>query len=135
MKKETVIFAVYGTLKSKHGNHRGRLNKAEFLGVFRTPTSYTLLDGGFPIVERGGDTSVEVELYKTDDENAIQSVFSLEGCDREQNSPSSWYTYDLLETPFGQATMFVMNEGRSGRNKKIESGVWGITREDIKEAV
>ncbi len=128
-----MIFAVYGTLKSAYGNHRC-LGNAEFLGVFRTPPNYTLFDGGFPIVERGGNVGIECELYQTDDEKAIRSVFGLEGCDREQDSPGSWYTYDLLDTPFGQATMFVMNPGAGGRSNIIESGVWGRTRENLEIA-
>ncbi len=119
-------FGVYGTLKEKYGNHRC-LGNAKFLGEFKTPANYTLFDGGFPIVERGGKTSISCEIWETDDEQSIDRVFNLEGCHKTQDHPGSWYTYDLLETPHGEVTMFVMNPGTSGRSNDriLESGIWG----------
>lgn len=131
--KHPVIFSVYGTLKKAHGNHRYRLDNAEFLGVHRTESNYTLFDGGFPIVERNGEVGVECELYKTDDVDSIDSVFNLEGCSKEQNNPNSWYTYDVIDTPHGKAIMFVMDKNKSGRTKTIENGVWGTTTHKLKE--
>lgn len=122
--QETILFFVYGTLKKGYGNH-GRLRNAEFLGTHVTEPVYTLFDGGFPIVERGGKTSVVGEVYKATDAKTIAGVFELEGCKREQDAPGTWYTYDKIATPYGEAHIFVMNEGKGGRNTIINTGVWG----------
>lgn len=120
---EKKIFAVYGTLKKGYGNNR-LLVDAKLLGEFETPAKYTLFNGGFPVVERGGKTSVRCELYETSDKVAIDRVFSLEGCHKEQDHPQSWYTYDKLDTPYGEAVIFVMNPGQSRRTEVLESGIW-----------
>jgi gamma-glutamylcyclotransferase (GGCT)/AIG2-like uncharacterized protein YtfP len=122
--KLPIIFCVYGTLKRKHGNNI-LLKGSEFLGEFKTNEEYTLYDGGFPIVCRDGETSIHCELFKTNDEYVVRRVFSLEGCSMIQNHPNSWYDYDLIQTPFGEAVMFVMNEGTHSRTNIIKSGKWG----------
>lgn len=120
-----VIFFVYGTLKKGYGNHV-YLKDAEFLGEFETPKSYTLYDGGFPIVNRGGETSIKGELYKTSDPKAIRNTFGLEGCySMTKGHPNNWYDIDYLDTPFGQAVIFVQNPGQHQRTAVIESGRWG----------
>jgi gamma-glutamylcyclotransferase (GGCT)/AIG2-like uncharacterized protein YtfP len=125
MKKE-YIFLTYGTLKLNNGNYNAILkDNSEFLGVFKTKPKYTMYDGGFPIVERDGNTSIVGELHRVTDENTINRVFSLEGCHKQQDHPNSWYTYDVIDTPHGEAVMFVMNEGNSGRTKQLETGIWG----------
>lgn len=125
---QKTLFAVYGTLKGAYGNHSLLENTSKYLGVIKTPANYTLFDGGFPVVERGGDTSIECELYETEDNATISRVFSLEGCHKEQNHPDSWYTYDKIKTEHGEAIMFVMNKGTSKRSVVIDTGVWGKTR-------
>lgn len=122
--QEEILFFVYGTLKAGYYNNR-LLKKAEFLGTHATEPVYTLFDGGFPIVERGGKTSVKGEVWKATDDETIFDVFRLEGCKREQNAPGSWYTYDKIDTPYGEAHIFVMDEGKGGRNTIINTGVWG----------
>jgi gamma-glutamylcyclotransferase (GGCT)/AIG2-like uncharacterized protein YtfP len=123
--EKEILFFTYGTLKQNYGNYNAILkDKSEFLGTFSTEPNYTMYDGGFPIVEREGNTSIIGELHKTSDPQTIDRVFSLEGCHREQNHPNSWYTYDIIETPYGQAIMFVMDKGTSKRNKIVETGNW-----------
>lgn len=121
--KRCLLF-VYGTLKKgKHNNHI--LQNSELLGEFRTERKYTLFDGGFPIVERSGNDSIEGELYLCNDENVISNVFNLEGCESQiQGDPESWYDYDKIDTPHGEAIMFVMNKGESQRTLILKSGVW-----------
>jgi gamma-glutamylcyclotransferase (GGCT)/AIG2-like uncharacterized protein YtfP len=128
------LFLVYGTLKGNHGNHYIISHPTtKFLGKFTSPASYTLFDGGFPVVERGGTTPITGELYEVNDENTRNRVFSLEGCmppDKalsvydNEHSPDNWYDFDHIDTPHGKAVMFVMNEGESGRSNVIESGIW-----------
>ena len=124
---EPVLFFVYGTLKKGWGNHNYCLKGAEALGDFATEPIYTLYDGGFPIVERDGDTSIKGELYRTSDEEQISATFSLEGCpSRTKGHPNNWYDIDYLETPHGKAVIFVMPKGKSRRTEALTNGVWGL---------
>lgn len=121
-----VIFFVYGSLKEGSYNNY-LLRGSEKLGDFTTPANYTLFDGGYPVVERGGTTSIVGELYKTTDQNIITSIFSLEGCSRIQDDPKSWYTYDVISINEKEnAIIFVMNEGCSGRSERaiLTNGIW-----------
>jgi gamma-glutamylcyclotransferase (GGCT)/AIG2-like uncharacterized protein YtfP len=121
MKK--ALFFVYGTLCKGHGNHY-LLENTKYYGEHNTEPIYTLYTGSFPIVERGGETSIKGQLFYTENENIIKNVFRLEGCSFEQNSPDSWYTYDLIDTPFGKAIIFVMDKGKSRRTNIVKSGKW-----------
>jgi len=124
MKKNKCLFFVYGTLKEGFHNHRV-LGKAKFLGEFTTQPKYTLFDGGFPVVERNGETVIKGELWLSEDSNAIQDVFDLEGCSSQiQGHPSNWYDFDKIDTPEGEAVMFVMNKGKSGRSQILNNGIW-----------
>lgn len=119
-----VLYFVYGSLKSQYGNHRVLGNNPEFKGEFSTKEIYTLFDGGFPVVERGGETSIKGELYLVSDKEDILNVFSLEGSTPIQGSSENWYDWDKISTPHGEAVIFVMNEGASGRKDILESGEW-----------
>lgn len=119
-----VLYFVYGTLKSQYGNHRVLGNNPKFKGEFSTKEIYTLFDGGFPVVERGGETSIKGELYLVSDKEDILNVFSLEGSTPIQGSSENWYDWDKISTPHGEAVIFVMNEGASGRKDILESGEW-----------
>jgi len=122
----TVIFAVYGTLKKGFGNN-ALLRNEEFLGSFKTPAEYTLYEGGFPIVERNGKTAIQCELYRTSNEAVIRNVFGLEGCrSQTKGHADNWYDIDFIETPYGEATMFVMDS--AGRKTTEPSGNWRNTR-------
>lgn len=119
-------FFVYGTLKSgKHNNYL--LRRATLLGEAKTEPVYTLFDGPYPIVTRGGSTPIVGEVFETNDEDVIDNIFSLERCSRVQGHQSNWYDFDTIETPYGEANIFVMNEGKSGRpdSKILNSGQWG----------
>lgn len=116
-------FAVYGTLKKGHGNNRC-LGDATYLGTHKTEPNYTLYDGGFPVVERDGDTGIHVEVFETDNPRIISDVNALEGCTGIKGHEDNWYDFDIIDTPFGKANMFVMNKGTSGRTHKINSGTW-----------
>ena len=123
-KNKEIIFFVYGTLKRGHYNH-SVLGKPEYLGEFKTESKYTLFDGGYPIVERGGNTSIKGELFKLIDERDIQNIFNLEGCYSQiQGDKDNWYDFDYINTPHGKAIIFVMNKDKSQRINKIESGIW-----------
>lgn len=119
------LFFVYGTLKMGFDNHEYHLGGSQFLGEFTTEPKYTLFDGGFPVVERGGKTAIQGELYLCEDESQIDSTFRLEGCSSKvQGDKSNWYDFDKIQTPHGEAVIFVMNKNTSGRTLTINSGKW-----------
>lgn len=121
--KKEVLFLVYGTLKQKEGNNRV-LGESEYLGNFTTKPEYILYDGGFPFVERGGNTAIQCEIFKATTPRDIASVFQLEGCSGIQGHETNWYDFDICDTPYGEAIIFCANKGVSGRTHKIESGLW-----------
>ena len=125
MKKKEAIFFVYGTLKHGHGNHGCLGKNPEFLGEYATEPRYTLFDGGFPIVERQGVTSIKGELYKVTNAEDVAAVFGLESCvSQKQGDPNNWYDFDEINTETGTAIMFVMSKGKARRNKILENGIW-----------
>lgn len=125
MKNEKYIFFCYGSLKKGFHNHHV-LGNPKFLGEFTTEPIYTLFNGGFPIIERDGNTAIKGELYELENDYNIQSVFDLEGCSsRIKGDSNNWYDYDFLSTDWGKAIIFVMNKGKSKRTNILESGIWG----------
>jgi gamma-glutamylcyclotransferase (GGCT)/AIG2-like uncharacterized protein YtfP len=122
------LFLVYGTLKAGHGNGEYYMGhpSTKFLGEFTTPPNYTLYDGGYPIVERQGNTSIQGELYEVSDTESIDGIFGLEGCHSQIQGHlnNTFYDFDMVDTPHGKAVMFVMDKGRSKRNHIIQSGKW-----------
>ena len=122
----TKHYIFYGTLKSNHGNNYILQNDGvEFLGKVVTQPHYTLFDGGFPIVERGGKTSIKGELYKVSNEKVIQRLNNLEGYSGTPGNPSNWYDVDTIKLDNGvEAEMYVMDFGKSSRTKVVESGIW-----------
>lgn len=122
-KKEEVLFLVYGTLKKGHGNNR-LLKDAEFLGKFSTEPVYTLYDGGFPYVEREGKTAIQGELFKVTNSTTINNTFNLEGCSGIKGHDVTFYDFDVIDTPHGEAVIFCGDKGFSGRTKIVESGNW-----------
>ena len=125
-KQKTWLFAVYGTLLSGFGNNRLFQNEhSKLLGTFKSKPEYTMYTGGFPVNERGGETAIIGEVWETTSEEVARRVFGLEGCEfMKQHSPSSWYDYDIISTKYGDAIMFVMNKGRSGRTRVVLTGDW-----------
>lgn len=124
MKRDKCLFFVYGSLKTDFYNNKV-LGNSQFLSEFKTEPKYTLFDGGFPVVERGGDTSIHGELFISENVNDISNVFHLEGCDSQiQHDPSNWYDFDEIDTKYGKAVIFVMDKGKSGRTKTLNSGIW-----------
>lgn len=124
MKHKKMLFFVYGTLKRRKSNHYC-LGQSEFKGEFTTLAKYTLFDGGFPVVEKGGETAIKGELFYSENEDDIASVFGLEGCESQiQGDKDNWYDFDLLDTPYGKAVIFVMDKGKSNRHKILKDGIW-----------
>lgn len=123
MNNKEQLFFVYGTLKKGYWNNY-LFDGGKYLGKVETEPKYTLFHGAFPVVERDGTTSIQGELYRLTDEDEIQSVFDLERCSRIQGDKSSWYDYDIIETPYGKAIIFVMDKGKSRRETILKNGIW-----------
>ena len=74
------VVAVYGTLKSGHGNHDRLMGKAKFLGTGETFTKYPMVVSGIPyLIDRAGKGHhVKVEVYRVTTEE-LRSLDKLEG--------------------------------------------------------
>lgn len=117
----------YGTLCANFGNHSVIKDPTtKLLGEAETPSVYTLYAGGFPIVERGGTTSVKGEVYEINDQGVLEDVYSLEGYNGIPNKDggNNWYDVDQITTPYGKAEIFVQNAGQCNRKNEITSGDW-----------
>jgi gamma-glutamylaminecyclotransferase len=74
------VVAVYGTLKSGHGNHDRLMNKAKFLGTGETFTKYPMVVSGIPyLIDRAGKGHhVKVEVYRVTTKE-LRDLDGLEG--------------------------------------------------------
>lgn len=74
------VIAVYGTLKSGHGNHDRLMDKAKFLGTGETFTKYPMVVSGIPyLINRAGKGHhVKVEVYRVTTKE-LRSLDGLEG--------------------------------------------------------
>lgn len=77
---ELHTLAVYGTLKSGHGNHSRFLSESYCLGEGRTCDDYPLVVDGLPfLIDRKGEGKrVDVEVYRVDDDT-LSRIDGLEG--------------------------------------------------------
>ncbi len=117
----------YGTLCANFHNHAVIKDKTtKFLGEAETSPNYTIYSGGFPIVEREGETSIKGEVYEINDDSVLDHVYQLEDYSGVPTKfgGNNWYDVDEIVTPFGIAEIFVQEKGQSGRDKVIPSGDW-----------
>lgn len=114
------LIAVYGSLRRTLGNHR-LIENSNYLGTFNTEPVFSLYSlGGFPGLKENGNTSVMMEVYEVDDQTA-RSVDALEGY--SPNRPATFYDKIQIETPFGQAGVYIY-VSNIPENKKVKSGDW-----------
>lgn len=117
------LLAVYGTLKSGFSNHF-YLNNSKKLGKFKTTPEFTMFSlGPFPGVIPSGNTSITCEVYEINDENTIKRINRLEGHNGRKN-PNNFYDTIDINTPWGMAEMFILNEQYVGNRLVVESGDW-----------
>ena len=89
------LLAVYGTLKSNHGNHRFHLSGAKYEGHGHTLDRYAMTVDGIPFVysesiNAPGANQITVELYSVEDATERASIDSLEG-------HPHWYRRELVD--------------------------------------
>lgn len=120
-KPETVLCAVYGSLRKEMGNHP-LIAEGEFLGETKTEAKYTLFSlagGGFPGIHEDGKTAITIEVYRITPE-VDKRIESLEGY--TPGGSFNMYEKKTVETEFGEASIYIFNGKNS--NKIIESGDW-----------
>lgn len=113
------LVAVYGTLRQGMGNHRlletsKLLGTAELKGWKMYPAG---LGGGFPVIyaSEAPEDEIVVEVYECTTEVLKGPLDSLEG-------HPTWYRRQLVDTPFGEAWIYVMQDKGYQRYPQIESG-------------
>lgn len=117
------LVAVYGSLKQGFTNHRV-IEGSTLVGTFESDPQYTMVDlGSFPAVTLGGSSSIYCEVYSVDMET-LRKLYRLEGCDF--NTGTGLYDAKDIETPFGAATIFIMESNKKYTNNRrvIDCGVW-----------
>ena len=120
MNIETKKVAVYGSLRQNLHNH-GVLGGAKLLGTFNSKPEYSLYAlGGFPGLKPKGKTSVVMEVYEVNEQQA-RNVDALEGY--REGGNNTFYDKLPIETPFGEAGVYVyVPDVRPDR--LVKSGDW-----------
>ena len=118
MSKHTDLLFVYGSLLSGMGNHSLLDNEeSDLVDTFETESIYSLRDlGYYPGVHKDGITSIKGELWSVS-ERVWERVEQLEGY-------PSFYDRTPLETPHGQAQMYILDEDDLTGRSLVESGDW-----------
>jgi gamma-glutamylcyclotransferase (GGCT)/AIG2-like uncharacterized protein YtfP len=120
--KKTVKVAVYGSLRKGLGNS-GLLNTSKQIGRFETEPIYTMLDlGSFPGLIKNGTTSVIVEVYEVS-ADILRRLDQLEGF-RGSNETNNFYNREKIETPYGEAYIYLLNRKNMGNTSIVKSGDW-----------
>lgn len=113
-----ILIFVYGTLKKGLRNH-SLLESSEYLGEFKTGPKFTLSNfGRYPVVSGGGETAILGEVYSISDN-------TLKILDKLERHPD-WYHRILIETPFGDAYIYIMDESDVIDQPIIKNGIWDI---------
>lgn len=121
------LFFVYGTLKEGFRFH-DRLGNSKLLGIAETKpeyTMYSLWDGGYPAIIHQGDTSIKGEVYEVSEEETEEALYRLEGFIAPHH-PGNLYETESVETPYGEATLFVY-----ANKPKLESYGFPIIKDGI----
>lgn len=120
MRTEGTLVAVYGTLKQSQLNH-SLLADQERCGEFQCDL-ITLYDlGPFPAAKLSNSDGILVEVYELDD-LTFARLDELEGFNSE-SPESGLYNRIQIQTPFGQAWLYIYNHDVSGY-PEIRSGEW-----------
>ena len=119
-----ILIATYGTLRKGFGNHR-LIKDAEYKGTFNTEPIYNLHDlGGFPGLKNGGKTSVVMEVYAVNEEEA-KWVDSLEGY--HPDVKPTFYDKEFIDTPWGKAGVYIYVNNLD-RAPLVESGDYYLAK-------
>lgn len=119
---------VYGTLRKGFGNYKWHLENEEskFLGEVKLD-GYTMVSlGGFPAIipeelleKPNKDYRIVGEVFEVSDE-VEKSCDRLEGYSPERY----WYNKVKVDTPYGEAYVYVQDRGEYLEHEIVESGDW-----------
>lgn len=124
--RKDILLVAYGTLRLFRSNYSNFLeNKSEFLGTFKSEPRYTMYgkQRHFPIVVDDGNTSIEYDVFRIQQDTILEKIHKLEGCTGYPGHPDNWYDIVEIETPVGTAYMYVMH-GHPQGEEIIKSGNW-----------
>lgn len=114
--------AVYGSLKRGFYNHH-YLHTAVFEGKNQTAPDYTMIDlGDYPGVVSGGQTSIQVEIYRVSP-RVLSQLDRLEGVPQVYRRTSITLP-DLRSAFFYCLTPGYLRRLGSVRRRVIPSGIW-----------
>ena len=117
---ETVLLAVYGTLKKGFGNH-ALIEHLQFVGS-DSLTQISLYDiGPYPGARLEASSGIEVEVYIVTP-SELARVDILEEFD-PRDPERSLYTRELLRTRFGTAWVYLY-QGEIDNKPCLRSGAW-----------
>jgi len=110
--------AVYGTLRRGFGNYNYFLSDQEFLGLEVLYLPYKMVSlGGFPgLVPTEAVNPIVVEIFDIDDE-------AFRGIDYLESYPN-FYNRRKVDTSFGEAWIYFLEESEYNSLECIESGNW-----------
>jgi|TARA_R110000822_G_scaffold152112_4_gene291295 gamma-glutamylcyclotransferase (GGCT)/AIG2-like uncharacterized protein YtfP len=122
------LVAVYGTLLSKCHNNRC-LDDAKFVGEFWSEPIYQMYSTAskaFPYLLKGGSTSVKMEIYSFTDNG------TEEGLDRLEGVSSGLYDKGSIQTPSGEAILYIKKTKFGDKDPQIVMGDWKDFRKTSK---
>lgn len=126
---EKILIGVYGFLRKGMNNHE-QLDEDTPVAIYETLPEFTLYDiEGFACLDKKGSSSVLIELYNVD-KSIFQSLEwhnNLEGNILDYTNNYELYKIERLNTPFGDAYMFILDNSIVNPEKKgivVESGNW-----------
>ena len=126
---EKILIGVYGFLR-KGMQKLDQLDDDLPVGIYETLPEFTLYDiEGFACLDKKGSSSVLIELYNVD-RSIFQSLEwhnNLEGNILDYTNNYELYKLERLDTPFGKAYMFILDDKIVDPLKNgtvVESGNW-----------
>ena len=115
---------MYGTLKRGHYNDY-LLEDSKLIGTGVTEPLYTMYSmGGFPVVTKGGNTAIHVEVYDVQNERVLNNLHQLENFSGKKDDPSNWYDMTTVNVEgIGEAELYYQKEMNYNR-PVVETGNW-----------
>lgn len=114
------LVAVYGSLRSGLGNHRV-LGGSKLIGTDRISGWEMFSLGGFPGI-RSGDGSIVIEVYEVVSSEVDKGLDRLEGY--YGPGESNFYDKAVVETKYGQASIYTLEGNNYFGNQQVEDGDW-----------
>ncbi len=119
------LLFTYGSLcRNSYNNYLLDNEHCKFIREELSPPIYTMYGGGFPIVERKGNTAIWGELWEVTSKEVLSQIMELEQCTGIKGHPDNWYDIDFINFDEGDAIIFVMNKSNNDVETRVRSGKW-----------